>query len=235
MKYIITIFMFFIITNAYTQKGKIIYVASVKEAFDNTNLNNKTNDYIELFTDVQQNNSDLKFMLFFNKNESYFQIIDEMSIESNQNFTKILAGKGNHYYDNQLKYNVLIKEFLGEKFLIQKNNIKWTLTNETQKIGNYSCKKAISTIEVEGRSGVKLRNITAWYTTDIPINFGPKNYNGLPGLILKLKEGNLYFTARNITLNPEEGIKIKKPKTGNNITEVDFNKIVKKYASNRRE
>lgn len=74
--------------------------------------------------------------------------------------------------------------------------IKWNLIPETKIINSYNCKKAIG----------KYRNkeITAWYTEDIPIPEGPYTFKGLPGLILEAYDSKEYFhftivSLRNIT------------------------------------
>jgi len=67
-----------------------------------------------------------------------------------------------------------------------RNNIKWALIDESKVISGYSCKKAI------GQYGNK--NITAWYTTEIPFQEGPYTFKGLPGLIVSLEDSKGYFT-----------------------------------------
>jgi GLPGLI family protein len=45
--------------------------------------------------------------------------------------------------------------------------------------------------------------ITAWYT-EIPVNQGPENYWGLPGLILEINDGKTVILCSKIVLNPKE-------------------------------
>jgi GLPGLI family protein len=44
--------------------------------------------------------------------------------------------------------------------------------------------------------------ITAWYTPEIPVNQGPENYWGLPGLILEINDGKTVILCSKIVLNP---------------------------------
>jgi GLPGLI family protein len=46
--------------------------------------------------------------------------------------------------------------------------------------------------------------ITAWYTPEIPVNQGPENYWGLPGLILEINDGKTVILCSKIVLNPKE-------------------------------
>ncbi|WP_159021807.1 GLPGLI family protein [Formosa sp. L2A11] len=78
----------------------------------------------------------------------------------------------------------LVTEYISIKDHIPSFN--WVLQNETQTILGYTCKKATA----ERIMGVRKQHITAWYTEDIPINDGPKDFNGLPGLILQVNTNN---------------------------------------------
>ena len=55
-------------------------------------------------------------------------------------------------------------------------SIQWTLTEESDTICGYVCKKA------SGNYGGKMW--TAWYAQEIPVAFGPWKLNGLPGLVM---------------------------------------------------
>lgn len=79
------------------------------------------------------------------------------------------------------------------------------------------------------------RKVVAWYTTQIPYNFGPKDYNGLPGLILELQEDNLLIKASKISLNSKKTKVIKKPTQGEKVMLKEYNAIVKEmYYSHRK-
>lgn len=70
-----------------------------------------------------------------------------------------------------------------------KNKISWSLTEETDHICGYLCKKAMG--EYGGRSWI------VWYTPEIPVPFGPWKLSGLPGLIMAAfdSENIHHFTA----------------------------------------
>lgn len=57
-------------------------------------------------------------------------------------------------------------------------DFNWEITDETKTILGFICKKA--TAKFRGS------NISAYFTEEIPIPFGPWKFDGLPGLILKV-------------------------------------------------
>ncbi|MHA4812353.1 hypothetical protein ACX0G9_29940 [Flavitalea flava] len=76
------------------------------------------------------------------------------------------------------------------------------LTNDTTKLLNYSCKKAIITLKTG-------ETITAWYTPAIQpegLSVAEPAFSGIPGLVLqyeyKYKKGTISYTATTISQNP---------------------------------
>ena len=68
--------------------------------------------------------------------------------------------------------------------------------------------------------------VTAWYSPDIPINQGPENYWGLPGLILEVSDAKTVILCSKIVINPKEKKEIKAPKKGKLVTQSEYDKIV---------
>lgn len=68
--------------------------------------------------------------------------------------------------------------------------------------------------------------ITAWYTPEIPVNQGPENYWGLPGLILEVNDGKTITLCSKIILNPKEKSEIKAPKNGKLISQKEYDETV---------
>ncbi|MDN3692201.1 GLPGLI family protein [Chryseobacterium tructae] len=56
----------------------------------------------------------------------------------------------------------------------------WKLMDESKVINTMNCKKA--TVTYKGRNWI------AWYSTEIPLPYGPYKFSGLPGLIIKLSD-----------------------------------------------
>ncbi len=74
----------------------------------------------------------------------------------------------------------------------QTDQIEWEITDETQMIEGFLAKKAITkSLYYETDRGQTIKtdygDAVAWFTTEIPISYGPDGYHGLPGLIVKLE------------------------------------------------
>ena len=77
--------------------------------------------------------------------------------------------------------------------------------------------------------------VTAWYTPQIPINQGPDDYWGLPGLILEVSADRTIILCTKIVMNPEEKEAIDKPKKGDVVTQEEYTKITTKKMEEMRE
>lgn len=117
----------------------------------------------------------------------------------------------------------------GQNFLINLPATKWKLTQTSKIIGKYKCYKAIT----QKLIGTKFYDVYAWFTPDLPFNFGPMGYQGLPGLILKLETGNLSYNLKELI--KIKSMEIKKPSKGQNITLDDFNLMAKKVYKKRKK
>ncbi|WP_026704464.1 GLPGLI family protein [Flavobacterium soli] len=70
--------------------------------------------------------------------------------------------------------------------------------------------------------------ITAWYAPEIPINQGPENYWGLPGLILEVSDGKTVILCSKVVMNTKEKAEIKAPKNGTVVSQKEYDEIVMK-------
>jgi len=156
---------------------------------------------------------DYNATLFFNqKNSNYVtakeslekieKINEQKIVEEDGQVKAIFNGMGVSKDGNQiyfLRHNELILStlHLGKDVYFIKDsaiNIGWEISTETKKIVRFSCTKA--TANFRGRSYV------AWFTTDIPLPYGPWKLMGLPGLIIEAYDTNLeYPTSKSEELN----------------------------------
>ncbi|MBD3864618.1 GLPGLI family protein [Olleya marilimosa] len=77
--------------------------------------------------------------------------------------------------------------------------------------------------------------VTAWYTMDIPVNSGPGEYWGLPGLILEVNAGRTTILCSKIVMNPSDKNEIKKPSKGKEVSMEEYQDTVKKKMEEMRE
>lgn len=119
-------------------------------------------------------------------------------------------------------------EFMTRDFLVvhELEVPAWRITNQKKKVLDYVCVGA----EMKTEDGT----ITAWFTSEIPVPFGPDGYHGLPGLIMGLeKDGNMLVLASKVTLNSLE--KLHKPSDGQTVKQKAFDKIVEEKLKEWKE
>jgi len=224
------------ITSQNTNKGIIEYsVRLIKNEKKLDLLKSKKPSVYNVLKDQKTQ----KAILLFKNEKSQWSKVQEMEKDGKVklNLTSIMMGGDAKYYTDAKNQHVLIeKEFSGEKFIIKNNLLDWKLINETKIMNNYVVYKALATQKIETRKGISNVQITAWYCPTIPIRFGPKEFGGLPGLILELNYGKrLNFLATRIELNPKKEIKINSPKNGKRVTLKEYNSIVKKSTMQYRK
>ena len=188
------------------------------------------------------------YKLTFNKEESIYKKEEQLEAPKPQGMVMVMVETGGsdvlykntkeNRYSNQ-------NESFSKVFLIQDElkKIDWVLGSETKNIGDYTCYKATYKREVEVmESGISVNNdkefdnkvemkeieVVAWYTPEIPVNNGPGNYYGLPGLILEVNDDSQTIMCSKIVLNPQSKVKIAEPTKGKKITQEKYDVIMDK-------
>lgn len=165
------------------------------------------------------------FNLDYNLESAIFYLPEQLEIEKGRlKILKRLGRFNGKYYTNNKK-TIHEKNSFGQDFLVDIPKFEWNITSISKNIGSYKCFKATTTKIAEGSRGVFEQKIIAWFAPEIPFNFGPKEYNGLPGLIIQLEEGNISYILKKI--NVIEKTIIEKPGKGKKITQQEFDKISK--------
>ena len=129
--------------------------------------------------------------------------------------------------------------------------IDWKMGSESKQIGQYMCFKATALVptaeltwfdfswsdlrrptatekktdstNVEIKEPeIKMTEVEAWYTLQIPVSHGPAEYWGLPGLILEVSAGDTTMLCSRVVINPKEEIKIEAPDKGKEINKSDY-------------
>ena len=195
------------------------------------------------------------FILSFSKDESIYKedvkLNDPKPQVGGMNIMVFGNRGGTDVYFKNIKEKRYVNklEVMGKRFLIKDTipNFKWELSSETKNIGKYTCYKAtfsreedqnhLSMESGEAKETKKKVTIvtTAWYTTEVPVSNGPKEFGGLPGLILELKEGELTIVCTEIVLNSSGKILIQEPKKGKEISEIKYKEIMDKKTKEMME
>lgn len=199
------------------------------------------------FKEMMKSQLEKKYILSFNKSEALYKEEEKLEQPGRGGGMRFMMGGFSQgiYYKNlkEKRYTRQLESF-SKEFLI-KDSLKtyqWQLEDESKMIGEHLCFKATTTKEIpdirvgtppkkedaanDEQPKTKIITVTAWYTPEIPINNGPSDYWGLPGLILELNEENMIFLCTKIVLNPKESFELKEPEKGKVVTQKEFDKIV---------
>lgn len=149
----------------------------------------------------------INFTLLITQNESYFHSNTIMGMDDSkyQRFISILS---NQFYYINLKEKLKLGgiKISGKKLLVEEEWKKgWILKDEFKKILGFKCQKAIRFVKPTKSNETK--TVTAWFSNDLSYPFGPKDIEGLPGLILEYGD-DVKFKANSIE---QKVLKIQKP------------------------
>jgi GLPGLI family protein len=221
------------------------------------------------------------FILNFDKSASIYKEEEKLDAPGQSTggrmMSSFMGGGGTYYKNVKEKQYTVDKEVFGKEFLIKDSlpNLKWVLTDESKKIGDYTCFKATAVKEASKSdfrnyrrkeekkkdpeaSGVKKEEVktdekattekkdekktnffdevempkeitvTAWYCPEIPVNQGPDEYWGLPGLIMEVNDGKTVIMCSKLVMNVKEKMEIKAPTGGDKVTQKEFDDIMMK-------
>ncbi len=139
------------------------------------------------------------------KFDSVFQKEFENAIHVNN---KVIDFRNKSFPKTKFKYtiiqsaeNIKFYESVAMTLLYYKEPIinNWKLIDEQKIVNTFNCKKAI--VNYKGRNWI------AWYTTEIPLSYGPYKFSGLPGLIIKISDENDDYEFELINSQPSNNLK----------------------------
>ncbi|MGO3689958.1 GLPGLI family protein [Psychroflexus sp. S27] len=193
---VLVLLLIFQVSLAQNESGIIYYGHKIGEiAIDTSKVKNESaksyilSQFLQKKRILSQDNNVYK--LSFHEKQSLFEPIKRLDNDANSSYVK--AVPDDSFFTDLSKNEILrITSFSGEDYIVEQNsNLNWEITGEQKKINNYLCQKA--TVIIENSIGVKTK-VTAWFTKDIPLNYGPREYSGLPGLIVELNlRDNIYY------------------------------------------
>jgi GLPGLI family protein len=119
------------------------------------------------------------FTLQFNSKESFYYLTKE---NPDNKYINMLFKPSETNYVNQKHETGTVTSaatIFENTYLVNDSLVKyeWKITGEVRDIAGFECKKAVTKI-------CDSVVVVAFYTDQIPVQAGPENFNGLPGMIL---------------------------------------------------
>ncbi|GAB1857250.1 GLPGLI family protein [Flavobacteriaceae bacterium MHTCC 0001] len=246
-------------------QGKAYYMSKTSVDMSNFGRPNMTEEQRKRMENRLKNMFQKTYILTFNRTESIYKPEEKLEApnQGGGRFTTIMGGAvdGVKYKNVQSKMSLQELELFGKLFLIKQQlpQLEWKITGETKQIGNYTCFKAtavkigedfdLTTFrrpqnndkeETKSESATisqehKEIAVTAWYTMQVPVNQGPGDYWGLPGLILEINTDKTTILCSKIVLNPDDKTSIKQPTKGKEVTKEEYVEIATQKFQEMRE
>ena len=221
----------FLFTNSFlfsqSNAGKIVY--SIHISADEKVL--KSEKVGKLYMDMSKSAADQMYVLSFKEWKSSFLKAEKLNAAKDkyeETVSKLASvmftNDDNYYYDFVNRYAII--ETNGALVKEAVKDVNWEITSENKIIGGIVCYKASIQLEYLARDNkIKSNNIVAWFAPSLPYSYGPKDFYGLPGLIVQLTENKTTYLASTIELNDIE-ISIDFPK-GKTVSKEEFDKKLK--------
>jgi len=194
------------------EKRVNMYAVAVNELTDgNTGYAESEKRSLETYKKSNPQFGTLQSTLIFNNDKSLFTPI-KPNVPLNNFYGNPIGTQPNTIYTDMTAKTLTAEKIIyNEPFLLKDSlrKITWRLTDETQDILGYTCRRA---------NGIMLDSIyiVAFYTDKIWMSGGPESFSGLPGMILKvaLPHFNVTWTATKVSLEPVSATAIVSPKKG---------------------
>ncbi|KWW27672.1 MAG: hypothetical protein AUK64_2080 [bacterium P201] len=110
------------------------------------------------------------------------------------------------------------RQILDKAFLVVDtiSHSSWTISDERKVVNSMECTKATTS--------AGSYDVTAWFSPEIAVPYGPLGYFGLPGLIIELETPTYTYTLQDISY-PTEKLTFTKPTAGKVVTQKEFDQL----------
>ena len=171
LKYLLLIIPF----AGFSQEAVRVEYEAQQEFINNSDENYKS----DLFKNSA--NESYKYELVVNNTQSNYKEIIRINNSQNKTITIRLPEISENIYKNFTTKELFKEPWENKKTLIKDTiqSFPWELKDEENTIAGYKVKRATYTNNNQ--------TVEAWYAPDLPFKDGPSRFNGLPGLILKVK------------------------------------------------
>lgn len=214
-------------------KGKVTYrITMEKDSLEQPYANPENTDIENDVWEMMHQAQPVEGYLVFNDSVAIYKVEPKIDIPgwnntndgliitpSRINLIWFMAGGNSTYYtDFSRNYSITQNAIMGPTVRILSKPIEWTLTEETVKIDGYTCYLAT-------KDKLQNKKLRVWYTPDIAVKHGPKGFNGLPGLVLKIEDVTSTWTVTKIDFDTIEANDIIEPIEGDLLTPEAFRKF----------
>lgn len=163
----------------------------------------------------------ISYELKFNKDSSVFKRKEMMAVDNTIDYKEIAGfsdadGRFFTLINNKLRLRTF--KFRNKKYIIKSNFLKWVIDDKRKNILGYDCIKAKTKKQLDNGNTI---NVIVWFTTELPFSFGPKEYVGLPGLVLQVEERGIKFYATSVDINNKKH-KIEFPNVNKSMTRKEY-------------
>lgn len=228
------ILIFFIASNVFSQnQGQAVYIIkppnnldSIFSKLDKEKKAIMINSYQKINNFIEQQT----FKLKFKNGISHFKIEDKLESDlniANLKFVKNIYPENYYYHRNKTNFYIKLN-FNKSGYLVKVDDSAFKVTLHSDKynkvINGYSC--SLATLKsITNHDSEYVYNI--WYAKEYNLPFGPSIYNGLPGLVVQVKEpsGNI-IELQDLKFSDQSEITINNQLI--EIAEKEFNNIIKK-------
>ena len=238
--FILLISFVFVVYTSYgqIQSGKVTYKIEpphVEKLIDTASIDGPAEAKMYVINYIKNHLKALPYLELELSFTSYESTLNTNNIMTNDNQLDLKGALGatntSGVYYNNIKENKYINQRfeLSQTYLVTSDfdALEWEIHDETKEIQGYTCIKATTNI-VES---AKVFPTTVWFAPELPFPFGPKEFRGLPGLILAMEYNSYYFYADSIDLDTKQR-NVKKPTKGTTISPKNFYIKSSKYFGN---
>lgn len=203
-KYNFTLIIFLFILSCklgFTQdSARIIYEVRLHFNLEN-DYNALAEEMLLLTNEVVQG---FEFELLINNGKSIFRKTEPMIEDYSQIHLHRLAlgysgGDEIWYTEKDNLEKLIYKNHLESPVLLTLiEEVTWEISNESKRIGKHDAIKATTT----RKRGNAVEKIEAWFAPKLQYSYGPLGYNGLPGLILEMKNDRIVYKFKKLVDTP---------------------------------
>ena len=210
----------------------VVKYKMVKAGFEKSSSNTTSKELQNMAEDMFNAYDKVECELIYDKNKSLFRQVEKLGMDDDRAYKMAsVFVNGNYIRDNIKNEKVKQHRIEDEEYnvLYSVDEYKWELVNETKEISGYKCYKAKTYYDVVNKKKTTTSKVevVVWYSPEIPCNYGPRGFDGLPGLVLEAQPNKtFYLYATNINFNVKrKDTDIEKALKGSYITKQKYDSI----------